>query len=82
MESVETGRTPAEIVAERGYRQVSDEDELRVIAQAVIDANPKAADDFRGGRKQAMSALMADLRKRAPQASPKVASEVLTKLLA
>ncbi len=81
MESVETGRTPAEIVAEHGYRQVSDEDELRVIAQAVIDANPKAVADFRGGRKQAMSALMADLRKRAPQASPKVASEVLTKIL-
>ncbi len=81
MESVETGRTPAEIVAEHGYAQVSDESELRVLAEAVIDANPKAASDYRAGRKQAMQALMADLRKRAPQANPKVAMELLLKLL-
>jgi len=65
-----TGRTPAEIVAEHGYRQVSDESELRLLAEAVIDANPKAAEDYRGGKKQAMQALMADLRKRAPHAQP------------
>jgi aspartyl-tRNA(Asn)/glutamyl-tRNA(Gln) amidotransferase subunit B len=81
MESVETGRTPAEIVAEHGYAQVSDESDLRVLAEAVIDANPKAAADFREGKKQAMQALMADLRKRAPHANPRLANEVLTKLL-
>ena len=81
MESVETGRTPAEIVAEHGYTQLSDEAELRVLAEAVIDANPKAAADYQAGRKQALQALMADLRKRAPQANPKVASELLLKLL-
>jgi len=82
LESVETGRTPTEIVAEHGYRQVSDESELRVIAEAVIDANPKAAADYRAGKKQAMQALMADLRKRVPHANPKVANELLLKLLA
>jgi len=81
IESVETGRTPAEIVAEHGYAQVSDESELRVLAEAVIDANPKAAADYRSGKKQAMQALMADLRKRAPQANPKLAMELLLKLL-
>ena len=82
MESVDSGRTPAEIVAEHGYAQMSDESELRVLAQAVIDANPKATADFRAGRKQAMQALMADLRKRAPHANAKAASELLMKLLA
>jgi aspartyl-tRNA(Asn)/glutamyl-tRNA(Gln) amidotransferase subunit B len=81
MESVETGRTPAEIVAEHGYAQVSDQAHLRTIAEAVIDANPKAVADYRAGKKQAMQALMADLRKRAPQANPKMSSEVLLKLL-
>src|SRR5207248_6444567 len=80
-ESVDTGRTPAEIVAEHGHAQVSDESELLVVAKAVIDANPKAAADYRAGRKQALQALMADLRKRAPHANPKVASELLLKLL-
>jgi aspartyl-tRNA(Asn)/glutamyl-tRNA(Gln) amidotransferase subunit B len=81
MESIESGRSPAEIVAEHGYSQVSDEAHLRVLAEAVIDANPKAAADYRSGKKQAMQALMADLRKRAPQANPKIANEVLLKLL-
>jgi aspartyl-tRNA(Asn)/glutamyl-tRNA(Gln) amidotransferase subunit B len=82
MESIESGRSPAEIVAEHGYSQVSDEAHLRVLAEAVIDANPKAAADYRSGKKQAMQALMADLRKRAPQANPRVANELLLKLLA
>ncbi|HEV2477696.1 MAG TPA: Asp-tRNA(Asn)/Glu-tRNA(Gln) amidotransferase GatCAB subunit B, partial [Candidatus Dormibacteraeota bacterium] len=64
-----------------GYAQVSDESELRVLAAAVIDSNPKAAADYRSGKKQAMQALMADLRRRAPQANPKVANELLLKLL-
>ena len=81
LESVETGRTPAEIVAEHGFRQESDEGELRVLAEAVIDANPKAAADYRAGKKQAMQALMQDLRRRAPHANPKLASEALLKLL-
>ena len=81
VESVETGRTPAEIVAERGFAQVSDESQLRVLAQAAIDANPKAAADFRAGKRQAIAALMADLRKRAPEANPKKANELLNQLL-
>jgi aspartyl-tRNA(Asn)/glutamyl-tRNA(Gln) amidotransferase subunit B len=81
VESVETGRTPAEIVAEHGYAQVSDEAHLRTVAEAVIDANPKAVADYRAGKRQAMQALMADLRKRAPQANPKISSEVLLRLL-
>jgi aspartyl-tRNA(Asn)/glutamyl-tRNA(Gln) amidotransferase subunit B len=60
---------------------VSDESELRILAQAAIDANPKAAADFRAGKKQAIAALMADLRKRAPQANPKKANELLLELL-
>ena len=81
IESVETGRTPAEIVAEHGYRQISDESELRVIAEAVIDANPKAVADYRSGKKQAIGVLIRDLTARAPQANRKVANELLVKLL-
>jgi aspartyl-tRNA(Asn)/glutamyl-tRNA(Gln) amidotransferase subunit B len=81
VESVETGRTPAEIVAEHGFRQVSDESELRVIAAAVIDANPKAVADYRNGKRQALEFLTGDLTRRAPHANRTVAREVLTKLL-
>ena len=81
VESVETGRRPSEIVTEHGFVQLSDESELQAIAEAVVAANPKAVEDYRAGKKQALQALMADLRKRAPQANPKVASGLLLKLL-
>jgi aspartyl-tRNA(Asn)/glutamyl-tRNA(Gln) amidotransferase subunit B len=81
LESVETGRTPAEIITEHGFVQVSDESELQAIVEAVVAANPRAVEDYRAGKKQALGALMADLKKRAPQANPKVASELLTRLL-
>jgi aspartyl-tRNA(Asn)/glutamyl-tRNA(Gln) amidotransferase subunit B len=81
IESVETGRRPSEIVTEHGFVQLSDVAELQAIAEAVVAANPKAVEDYRAGKKQALQALMADLRKRAPQANPKVASGLLLKLL-
>jgi aspartyl-tRNA(Asn)/glutamyl-tRNA(Gln) amidotransferase subunit B len=81
MESVESGRSPSHIVAEHGFAQVSDESTLEAEVRAVMAANPKAVEDYRAGKKQAIGALMADLKKRAPQANPKVASELLLRLL-
>ena len=80
-ESVESGRTPAEIVAEHGHHQVSDEGELRILAAAVIDANPKAVADYRSGKKQVINVLIRDMTNRMPQANRQVAGEVLTELL-
>ena len=80
--SIDTRRRPSEIVTEHGFVQLSDEAELQAIAQAVVAANPKAVEDYRAGKKQALQALMADLRKKAPQANPKMASALLLKLLA
>jgi aspartyl-tRNA(Asn)/glutamyl-tRNA(Gln) amidotransferase subunit B len=81
VESVETGRSPAEIVTEHGFVQVSDESELRAIVEAVIAANARAVEDYRAGKKQALGALMADLKSRAPQANPKVSSDLMRQLL-
>jgi len=80
-ESGESGEAPSAIAARRGFEQVSDAGELAGIVDAVVAAHPKAVEDYRAGKKQAMQALMADLRKRAPQANPKVASDLLLKRL-
>jgi aspartyl-tRNA(Asn)/glutamyl-tRNA(Gln) amidotransferase subunit B len=80
-ETTNGGGSPAEIVAKRGFVQISDETELRTIVEAVITGNPRAVEDYRAGKKQAMQALMADVRSRAPQANPKLASSLLIKLL-
>ena len=80
-ESIRSQRSAGELVAERGYAQVSDESELEAIVREVIAANPKAAADYKAGKTQALGALMADLKIRAPQANRKIANELLKKLL-
>ncbi len=80
-ESVETGRSPSQIVHEHGFAQISDESALEAEVRAVMAANPRAVDDYRAGKQQAIGALMADLTKRAPQANRKVAMDLLRKLL-
>jgi aspartyl-tRNA(Asn)/glutamyl-tRNA(Gln) amidotransferase subunit B len=81
LESVETGRSPATIVAEHGFAQVSDETAVLGELEAVMAANPRAVEDYRAGKKQAIGALMADLAKRAPQANRKLAMALLERLL-
>ncbi|TME50824.1 MAG: Asp-tRNA(Asn)/Glu-tRNA(Gln) amidotransferase subunit GatB, partial [Chloroflexi bacterium] len=79
--SMDNGHSPAQIVAERGFAQISDESELRAIVESVIAGNPRAVEDYKAGKKQAIQALMADVRTRAPQANPKIASAILLELL-
>jgi aspartyl-tRNA(Asn)/glutamyl-tRNA(Gln) amidotransferase subunit B len=80
-EAASSGRAAGEIVAERGLAQVSDGSALESIVREIVAANPRAVADYQAGKKQALGALMADLKRKAPQANPKVASELLQKLL-
>ena len=80
-EVLRTGADPAKVISDRGYAQVSDASELEALVREVINANPKAAADYRAGKKQALGALMADLKKKAPHANAKIANELLQKLL-
>jgi aspartyl-tRNA(Asn)/glutamyl-tRNA(Gln) amidotransferase subunit B len=80
-ETLNTGKPPLQIVSQRGLVQVSDESTLQDEVEAVMAAHPRAVEDYRAGKKQALGALMAELRKRTPQANPKVASELLLRLL-
>jgi aspartyl-tRNA(Asn)/glutamyl-tRNA(Gln) amidotransferase subunit B len=57
------GGDPAALVAERGLGQVGDADELGSIISEVIDANPKACEDFRGGRDVALQSLVGQVMK-------------------
>ena len=81
-ETLDDGVAPSEIVARRGLAQVSDPSAVRAVVVAVIAANPRAVDDYKAGKKQALGALMAEVRKQAPEADPKAAGSILQELLA
>jgi aspartyl-tRNA(Asn)/glutamyl-tRNA(Gln) amidotransferase subunit B len=80
-ESIRSGAAPHEIVAERGYAQVSDASALEPVVREIMAANEKAVADYRAGKHQAIGALIKDLTAKAPSANPKVARALLQKLL-
>ena len=78
----ETGKSAPAIVEERGLTQISDEDALTKAVRQVIEANPKAADDVRDGKKKAIGFLMGQvMRATKGQASPQVVTELLNREL-
>jgi aspartyl-tRNA(Asn)/glutamyl-tRNA(Gln) amidotransferase subunit B len=58
-----SGGDPAALVAERGLGQVGDADQLGAIIAEVVEANPKACADFRGGRDAALQSLVGQVMK-------------------
>ncbi|MFT8395990.1 Asp-tRNA(Asn)/Glu-tRNA(Gln) amidotransferase subunit GatB [Propionibacterium sp.] len=64
LEAVASGEgEPADVVDERGLAIVSDDGALGMAVQAAIDANPGVADKIRGGKVQAVGALIGAVMK-------------------
>ncbi len=76
------GAMPSAIVAERGLGKVTDEDAIEAVASGVIEANPKAAEDYRGGKESAIKFLVGQvMRETRGQADPNATAELLQRLL-
>ncbi len=80
-ESTKDGSSPSEIVARRGFAQVSDTASVQAIVEAVIGENPKAVQDYRAGKTRVVDFLAAQVIKRAPQVDRALAIELLKELL-
>ncbi|MBU4232172.1 MAG: Asp-tRNA(Asn)/Glu-tRNA(Gln) amidotransferase subunit GatB [Proteobacteria bacterium] len=81
-EVVATGKDPEAIIKEKGLTQISDTGELSTAAQEIINANPKEAADYRGGKTKVMGFFVGQLMKKTKgQANPQLANEIFHKLL-
>jgi len=49
---IDTGATAEAVIAEGGYRMVSDRDAIAAAVEAALAANPKAVEDLKGGKKK------------------------------
>jgi len=80
---VETGKGAAEIVAERGLAQVSDEAALEAEVDAVIADHPAEVGAYRGGKQGLMGFFVGQVMKRTGgQANPQVVNRLLREKLA
>ena len=76
------GSDPSHVIEEQNLAQVSDAGELEKIAKDVIDNNPKPVEEYKAGKDNAIQFLVGQVMKESKgKANPRVAREVLEKLL-
>lgn len=81
-ECCRTGRSPADVVKEKGLVQITDEEALRQAAREVLAANPQPVADYRAGKKAALGFLVGQLMKATRgKANPELANRLLRDLL-
>ena len=81
-EAIATGRDPMDIAAEKGLSLLSDDAELRRLAEEVVAENPKAVEDYRSGKKGAIGFLVGQaMRKTRGRADAKKLSRILAEIL-
>ncbi len=80
---LETNKMPDVIIKEEGMEVVSDTGAIDAIVDKVIAANPKAVEDFKGGKTNVVGWLTGQVMKESKgKANPKMASELVNKKLA
>ena len=73
---------PEAYVKEQGLGMVNDESALRDVIEKVLADNPKAVEDYRGGKEKAMGALVGQtMRAMKGKANPGMVNEMLKKML-
>ncbi len=81
-EMFESRKSAEAIVKEKGLVQVTDTKLIETIAEKIIAAHPKSAEDFHAGKKQALGFLVGQIMKETQgKANPKLVNEILEKKL-
>ncbi|MDI6758322.1 MAG: Asp-tRNA(Asn)/Glu-tRNA(Gln) amidotransferase subunit GatB [Candidatus Omnitrophota bacterium] len=81
-ESLDTAKTPSQIIKEKNLEQVSDVENLNKIAQEVIKENARSVSDYKQGKDNAIMFLVGSMMKKSKgKANPKTAQEILREIL-
>ena len=81
-EMFSTGKSPAEIVEEKGLTQVSDTGELGRLCKETIKANPGPSEDYRKGKEAALNFLKGQgMKVSQGKANPKMVDDLLKEIL-
>ena len=78
----ESGKAAAEIVEERGLKQITDSGEIEAIVAKIVADNPGQAEQFRAGNEKVMGWFVGQVMKASQgKANPKMVNELLRKAL-
>ena len=74
--------SPAQIVKAKGLVQITDSSAIEGVIDEVIAKNPKAVEEYRGGKKKALGALVGQVMKLTKgKANPQMVNQLLAKKL-
>lgn len=77
-----TGKSPEDIIKEKGMVQISDEDALIPLIEDIIKQNPSVVEDYRNGKEKAFGFMVGQVMKQSKgQANPVIVNKILKKLL-
>ena len=77
-----SGKSPREIVEEKGLVQITDTAELEKIVEEVLEANQKQLEQYRGGKRQLFGFFVGQAMKATRgRANPEIVNELLKKKL-
>lgn len=77
-EMFKTGKDPAQIVKEKGLKQIDNADEILSLVQQIIRDNPKPVADYKGGNVKAMTFFVGQVMKATKgKANPKTVNELV-----
>lgn len=79
-EMIQTGKGPQTIIEEKKLVQISDEGLIEAVITKVISSNPDAIEDYKKGKKNALTFLVGQVMKETKgKANPKIVNEILAK---
>jgi aspartyl-tRNA(Asn)/glutamyl-tRNA(Gln) amidotransferase subunit B len=74
----EGGKTPDEIIAEKGLKQVTDTGAIEAVVDQVLAANPKQAEQFKSGDQKVVGWIVGQvMRASGGKANPKLVNDIL-----
>jgi aspartyl-tRNA(Asn)/glutamyl-tRNA(Gln) amidotransferase subunit B len=80
---LDSGRSPQEIVAEKGLEQVSDIGSIETAVEEILAANPKQVSDYKKGNEKVFGFLVGQIMKATKgKLNPQMANEILKQKLA
>ncbi|MDI6781302.1 MAG: Asp-tRNA(Asn)/Glu-tRNA(Gln) amidotransferase subunit GatB [bacterium] len=82
LEVFKTGMPPEQIVKEKGLVQITDTNELESMIDKILQENPKAVEQYREGKKQALGFFVGQvMRMTSGKAQPEMVNKILQKRL-
>ena len=81
-EAFESGKSPGQVVKDKGYAQISDSSVVEEAVKQAIDENPKAVSDYMSGKETAAKYLVGQvMRLTRGQANPSVVNDLVIRSL-